>query len=84
MTYLINAVNTYRVPTVEDALELREELSNLKYCELESFSYTTKYNKKTEEEYQVVKAKLVFNDVKEPDSTISATYDLPHHVEVEL
>lgn len=84
MTYLINAVNTYRVPTVEDALELREELSNLKYCELESFSYTTKYNKKTEEEYQVVKAKLVFNDVKEPDSTITATYDLPHHVEVEL
>lgn len=84
MTYLINAVNTYRVPTVEDALELREELSNLKYCELESFSYTTKYNKKTEEEYQVVKAKLVFNDVKEPDSTIMATYDLPHHVEVDL
>ena len=84
MTYLINAVNTYRVPTVEDALELREELSNLKYCELESFSYTTKYNKKTEEEYQVVKAKLVFNAVKEPDSTIAATYDLPHHVEVDL
>ena len=84
MTYLINAVNTYRVPTVEDALELREELSNLKYCELESFSYTTKYNKKTEEEYQVVKAKLVFNGVKEPDSTIAATYDLPHHVEVDL
>ena len=84
MTYLINAVNTYRVPTVEDALELREELSNLKYCELESFSYTTKYNKKTEEEYQVVKAKLVFNDVKEPESTITATYDLPHHVEVDL
>ena len=84
MTYLINAVNTYRVPTVEDALELREELSNLKYCELESFSYTTKYNKKTEEEYQVVKAKLVFNDVKEPNSTIVATYDLPHHVEVDL
>ena len=53
MTYLINAVNTYRVPTVEDALELREELSSLKYCELESFSYTTKYNKKTEEEYQL-------------------------------
>ena len=84
MTYLINAVNTYRVPTVEDALELREELSNLKYCELESFSYTTKYNKKTEEEYQVVKAKLVFNDVKEADSTIAATYHLPHHVEVGL
>lgn len=84
MTYLINAVNTYRVPTVEDALELREELSSLKYCELESFSYTTKYNKKTEEEYQVVKAKLVFNDVKEPDSAIAATYDLPHHVEVDL
>ena len=84
MTYLINAVNTYRVPTVEDALELREELSKLKYCELESFSYTTKYNKKTEEEYQVVKAKLVFNAVKEPDSTIAATYDLPHHVEVDL
>lgn len=84
MTYLINAVNTYRVPTVADALNLREGLSALNYCELESFQYTTKYDKKADEEYQVVKAKLVFNDVKEPDSTIAATYDLPHHVEVDL
>lgn len=84
MTYLINAINTYRVPTVDDALNLREELSNLNYCELESFSYTTKYDKKVDEEYQVVKAKLVFNDVKEPDSPIVASYGFPHPVEVDL
>lgn len=84
MTYLINAVNTYRVPTVDDALNLREELSNLNYCELESFFYTTKYDKKADEEYQVVKAKLVFNDVKKPDSPIAASYGFSHPVEVDL
>ena len=68
--YLINNVLTFRVPTVEDALKLREELQNTDYAELVNFSYTTKYIKaKGEiiEEYQLVKAKLEFNAEKDPE-----------------
>ena len=68
--YLINVVNTYRVPTVEDALKLREKLEEISNGELVSFTYTTKYIKaKGEiiEEYQVVKAKIAFNEEKDPE-----------------
>lgn len=37
MRYLLNVVNTYRVPTVEDALALREELQQTPGCELVNF-----------------------------------------------
>ena len=37
MTYLLNVVNTYRVPTVEDALALRDKLQNTPNCELVNF-----------------------------------------------
>lgn len=76
MTYLINATNVYRVPTVADALELRKELES-GAGELISFSYTTKYIKaKGEiiEEYQQVKAKLEFNNEKEPEYTTRESY----------
>ena len=43
--YLINVINTYRVPTVEDALKLREKLEEISNGELVSFTYTTKYIK---------------------------------------
>ena len=42
MTYLINVVNTYRVPTVEDAEELHENLKRDPHFELMAFSRTTK------------------------------------------
>lgn len=76
MAYLINVTNVYRVPTVADALNLRKELEQ-GAGELISFSYTTKYIKQKGEivdEYQQVKAKLVFNDEKEPESSIREGY----------
>ena len=45
--------------------------------ELTAFSYTTKYVKVKGEivdEYQVVKAKKVFNNEKEPESMIDVKY----------
>lgn len=69
MTYLIKVTNIYRVPTVQDALNLRKELEQ-GAGELNSFSYTTKYIKQKGEiieEYQQVKATLIFNEEKEPD-----------------
>lgn len=77
--YLINNVLTFRVPTVEDALALRDELQQTDYAELVNFSYTTKYIKaKGEilEEYQVVKAKLEFNAEKDPENHIKVNYEM--------
>ena len=77
--YLINNVLTFRVPTVEDALKLREELQNTDYAELVSFSYTTKYIKakgEIVEEYQLVKAKLEFNAEKDPEQHILVSYEM--------
>lgn len=77
--YLINNVLTFRVPTVEDALALRNELQQTDYAELVNFSYTTKYIKaKGEiiEEYQVVKAKLEFNAEKDPENHIKVNYEM--------
>lgn len=75
--YLISNTLVFRVPTVEDALRLREQLQETNYGELVNFSYTTKYIKaKGEiiEEYQVVKAKIEFNAEKEPDMYITVNY----------
>ena len=75
--YLISNTLVFRVPTVEDALRLREQLQETNYGELVNFSYTTKYIKaKGEiiEEYQVVKAKIEFNAEKEPDMYITIDY----------
>lgn len=76
--YLINNTLVYRVPTVEDALRLRDELSQNKFGELTNFSYTTKYIKaKGEiiEEYQLVKAKIEFTPEKEPEQRVEVSYD---------
>ncbi len=76
MTYLINSTNVYRVPSIEDVLNLRKELEKGP-GELVSFGYVTKYIKEKGqivEEYQQVKAKLVFNDEKECESSIRESY----------
>lgn len=76
--YLINNTLTFRVPTVEDALRLRDKLQQTNYGELVNFSYATKYIKaKGEiiEEYQVVKAKIQFNEEKDPDMYIAVKYE---------
>lgn len=75
MKYLLNVVETYRVDTVEEALAMRDEMAAANEYELQSFQYTTKFNKKTEEEYQVVKAKKVINSEKEPNCGVMVRYE---------
>ena len=75
--YLINDVTTYRVATIEDVEALHEELLADSTFTLTAFSYTTKYIKvkgEIVEEYQLVKAKKVFNEEKEPDRYIDVKY----------
>lgn len=79
MGYLLKVTNVYRVPTVTDALELRDKLSRTDCGELISFSYTTKYIKaKGEiiEEYQLCKATISFTEEKDPDIVVNATYEV--------
>jgi|GEM_PF-2881720 len=75
MKSLLNVVETYRVDTVEEALAMRDEMNEAMEYELQSFSYTTKFNKKTEEEYQVVKVKKIVNQEKEPTSQVRVIYE---------
>lgn len=75
--YLINDVTTYRVDTVAEVEQLHDELLNDNTFDLVSFSYTTKYIKSKGEiieEYQIVKAKKVFNDEKEPNRRLDVKY----------
>ena len=74
MKYLLNVVETYRVDTVEEALAMRDEMASATEYELQSFQYTTKVNKKTEEEYQIVKAKKIINSEKEPTCGVTINY----------
>ena len=76
--YIINDVTTYRVETVEEVEQLHEELLADTRFQLTAFSYTTKQIKakgEVIEEYQLVKAKKVFNDEKNPDSYITIKYE---------
>lgn len=70
MYYTLKINNTYRVPSVEDALRLRKYLEKTCTGELTSFTYTTKYIKQKGEiieEYQVVKATITVDNEKEPE-----------------
>lgn len=78
MRYLLKTVNTYRVGTVAEVEALHEELLNDNGFDLTAFSYKTKYIKQKGEiveEYQVVSATLVFTEEKEPDRTVSVSYE---------
>ena len=74
MKYLLNVVETYRVPTVKEALEMRDEMNSANEYELQSFQYTTKFDKKTEEEYQIVKVKKIINNEKDCISNVRVEY----------
>lgn len=76
--YLLTTTNTYRVHTVADVEALHEELKNDPRFELTQFSYTTKDVKEKREvvdQYQVVKAKLVFTSEKEPEVQYEVEYN---------
>lgn len=75
MKYLLNVVETYRVDTVDEALEMRDEMSVNGVYELQSFQYTTKYDKKHDEEYQIVKVKKMVNEEKNPTRGVSIKYE---------
>lgn len=79
MEYLLKVTNVYRVPTVADALTLRDSLSKTDCGTLTAFSYTTKYIKKGGEileEYQLCKATIEFTSEKEPEGHVVATYEV--------
>lgn len=79
MKYLISSVDTFRVETVEDVQALHEELRNDTHFTLAAFSYKTKQIKEKGEvieEYQLVTAKKLFNNEKEPDSSIEINYEV--------
>lgn len=78
MRYLLKAVDTYRVPSVADVEALHQELLDDPTFDLTAFSYKTKYIKSKGdiiEEYQVVSATKVFTEEKEPDRTVTVTYE---------
>lgn len=78
MKYLLKAVDTYRVATVDDVETLHQELLDDPCFDLVAFSYKTKYIKQKGDiidEYQVVSATKVFTDEKEPDRVVSVSYE---------
>jgi hypothetical protein len=77
--YLLSCTDVYRVDTVAEVEALHEELSEDANFTLVSFSYKTKYIKEKREivgEYQVVTAKKVFNDEKEPERRVEIHYEV--------
>ena len=78
MRYLLKAVDTYRVPTVEDVERLHEELLEDPSFDLTAFSYKTKQVKakgEVVEEYQVVSATKVFTNEKDPEDVYTVSYE---------
>ncbi len=76
MVYNLKSTNTYRVPTVEDALRLRKWLEKTAVGELTSFKYATKYIKQKGEiieEYQLVTATMTIDIEKEPEGVMPIT-----------
>ncbi len=78
MRYLLKAVDTYRVATIDDVETLHQELLDDPMFDLVAFSYKTKYIKQKGEiveEYQVVSATKIFDDEKEPYRNVSVNYE---------
>lgn len=84
MWYTIKTTETYRVPTVADALRLREHLEANHAGELTSFKYVTKQIKAKGEildEFQVVTATFQIDNEKEPEGVMVIS---PKAVEVDF
>ena len=78
MYYTLKTTNTYRVPTVEDALRLRKHIEKTCLGELISFKYTTKYIKSKGDiidEYQVVTATISVDNEKEPEGVMTVNME---------
>ena len=77
--YVISDTTVYRVPDVAAVEELHHELLDDGNFQLVGFSYKNKQIKvKSEvvEEYQVVTAKRVFNEEKDPEYKVDITFEV--------
>lgn len=75
--YMISDTTVYRVGTVAEVEALHEQLLNDPSFDLTAFSYKTKQIKQkgeVVEEYNLVTAKKVFNDEKEPIAQVDVIY----------
>ena len=78
MKYMINDTTVYRVDTIAEVEQLHDELANNPKFDLVSFSYKTKYIKSKGEiigEYQLITAKKVFTEEKDPSIQYDVEYD---------
>ena len=78
MEFLLKVINTYRVSTEHEALELREKIRKESNGELTAFSYTVKEVKQKGEvidTYIVCKATIEFNKEKEAERHVQVTYE---------
>ena len=72
--FLISVVETIRVNNVEEVEQLHTELKEDNRFDLKKFEYTHKEVKSKGEiidEYELVKATLVFNSEKEPTNEVT-------------
>lgn len=74
MNYIVSVVQTLRVPNVKEVEKLHTQMRDDNKFELKKFEYTHKEVKQKGEvidEYELVKATLVFNNEKEPENHVS-------------
>ena len=79
MKYLISVVETIRVANVNEVEKLHTVLKEDKRFELKKFEYSHKEVKSKGEvidEYELVKATLIFNNEKEPSCSVKIDYNV--------
>ena len=75
--YLCQVQETIRVGSVNEVEQLHKDLKKDNRFELKKFEYTNKEVKQKGEvvdEYELVKATLVFNNEKEPDCSVDVDF----------
>ena len=79
MKYLCQIVETIRVSTVSEVEKLHTEFKEDNRFDLKKFEYTHKEVKSKGEvidEYELVKATLVFNNEKEPSNLVNIDFEV--------
>jgi hypothetical protein len=79
MKYLVNTTEVYRVENMEAVEALQEEVNSDGRYEVASFSYKAKNKKQKGEiidEWYQVTIKKVFNDEKDPYTSVTVNYEV--------
>jgi len=79
MNYLTAVIETIRVPNVDEVEKLHAKLKEDSKFELKKFEYTHKEVKSKGEvidEYELVKATLIFNNEKEPNCYVNVDFQI--------